>query len=397
MIWLLALLLIPALGLACVYVLARQRNVDRWLLPLIKQRLTHPAISSNGEKHILICFADHYEPRAQGADRAQGLRRVQRWHAEFPRQFARFLDSDGRPPRWSYFFPEEEYEPEYLDLLSDLCRQGLGEVEIHLHHDRDTPAGFQEKLTRFRDLLAQRHGLLSRHKITGELAYSFIHGNWALCNSRRDGLLCGVDQELGILKATGCYADLTYPSAPDGTQPPIVNTIYYAWDRPGTRASHHHGLRIGQGKPPDDALMLIQGPLMLDWGNCKWGFLPRLENGCLQGSQPPALRRLSTWMRAGVTVPGRPDWTFIKLHAHGAPENSHEALLGEPMVRFHEELAKRMREDPRFHVHYVSAREMYNLAKAAEAGFQGPVADALDFELVSNVALSPAASVALDS
>src|SRR5262249_21783598 len=89
------------------------------------------------------------------------------------------------------------------------------------------------------------------------------------------------------------------------------------------------------------------------------------------------------WLRARVQVPQRPDWFFVKLHAHGAIEASHEALLGAPMVRFHEDLARLAREEPRFHYHYVTAREMYNLARAAEAGWRGPVAGALDFELVS--------------
>ena len=61
---------------------------------------------------------------------------------------------------------------------------------------------------------------------------------------------------------------------------------------------------------------------------------------------------------------------------------SHEALLGEPMVRFHRDLADRARRDPSFHYHYVTAREMYNLVKAAEEGWKGTVADALDYHLV---------------
>jgi hypothetical protein len=45
-------------------------------------------------------------------------------------------------------------------------------------------------------------------------------------------------------------------------------------------------------------------------------------------------------------------------------------------------LAERAREDARFHVHYVTAREMYNLARAAEAGWDGTVEGARDFELM---------------
>ena len=88
-----------------------------------------------------------------------------------------------------------------------------------------------------------------------------------------------------------------------------------------------------------------------------------------------------------MQVPSRPDWFFVKLHSHGAWEapGNIDALLGQPMVRFHEALAKRARANPRFHFHYVTAREMYNLAKAAEAGWTGTVAEALDYQLVSNL------------
>ena len=85
-----------------------------------------------------------------------------------------------------------------------------------------------------------------------------------------------------------------------------------------------------------------------------------------------------------VQVRGRPDWYFVKLHCHGAAEDAHEVLLGGPMERFHEQLAEHARAHPNFRYHYVTAREMYNLIKAAEAGWKGPVAEALDFELLSN-------------
>jgi hypothetical protein len=58
------------------------------------------------------------------------------------------------------------------------------------------------------------------------------------------------------------------------------------------------------------------------------------------------------------------------------------------MVRFHEDLARRARQDPNFQFHYVTAREMFNLVRAAEAGWQGTVADARDYELVFNGAAS---------
>jgi hypothetical protein len=52
------------------------------------------------------------------------------------------------------------------------------------------------------------------------------------------------------------------------------------------------------------------------------------------------------------------------------------------MVQFHRDLADRARRDPCFHYHYVTAREMYNLVKAAEDGWRGAVAEALDYQMV---------------
>ncbi len=369
------ILVVTAIGLAAAEV--RRKHLARWLPAYWRGRRRLP--EPGREIHVLLCIADHYEPKAYGADRAQADRRVATWALRYPAQFGRFRDSDGRTPRHSFFYPSEEYEPELLDALADLCRQGFGEVEIHLHHDDDTSAGVRRNLESFRDLLVERHGLLGRDS-TGAIRYGFIHGNWALCNSRPDGKLCGVNDELAILRATGCYADFTFPSAPDVTQPPIINRIYYAEDRPGEPCSHETETARG--------LLMVQGPLVLDWTHRKFGLLPRTENACLQGTQPASMARLENWLRAGVQVPNRPDWYFVKLHAHGASEDAHEALLGESMVRFHEGLAERARREPTFHYHYVTAREMVNLARAAEAGFAGPVAEALDFEIVSNLKIT---------
>ena len=130
---------------------------------------------------------------------------------------------------------------------------------------------------------------------------------------------------------------------------------------------------------------------MLDWRRRKWGSSPRIENGCLQGNQPATIDRLDAWLKAGVQVPTRPDWYFVKLHTHGAPEENQRVLLGEPMVRFHRDLAL-AEADPDFHYHYVTAREMYNLVQAAEAGWTGTVNAARDYRLVFGGGL-PAAEV----
>jgi hypothetical protein len=332
--------------------------------------------------HLLLCLADHYEPYYGGVSQQQAVARVARWVEEYTKQLSCFHDADGRPPRHTFFYPVEQYDEEILDMLAGLCRRGFGEVEVHLHHDHDTAENLRKTLIDFRALLADRHGLLPRDRIDGAVKYGFIHGDWALDNSRPDGRCCGVDNELTVLRQTGCYADFTLPSAPGPTQTRIINSIYYARGLPGKRKSHDR--RIIQGcnpAPPDDALLLIQGPLGLDWSRRKWGFLPRLENGCFQASQSPDIARLPAWLRAKVQVSNRPDWYFVKLHCHGAPEESHFALLGEPMVRFHEALARTAEQNPAFHFHYVTAREMCNLVHAAENSWSGTVDEARDYRL----------------
>ncbi|HEV2946645.1 MAG TPA: hypothetical protein VGX70_04680 [Gemmataceae bacterium] len=372
-------------GLAWSLSYLRRRGVIRWLIPYVSQAPKRWAIRRGQPVHLLLCIADHFEPELGNAPRDVRDARVDLWVRNYPRLFGHFHDSDGRPPRHTFFYPLEAYEPAYLDALSGLCVKGFGEVEVHLHHDGDCADALRARLLEYKRLLAERHRLLARHRETGDLAYGFIHGDWALDNSRPDGRCCGVKNELDVLRQTGCYADFTMPSAPDEpTQTRKINSIYYAWGDPEQPKAHDWGMDVGAGPAPDDALLLIQGPLLLDWRRRKWGCLPRIENGCLQGNQLPTIDRLKLWLRAHVQVPSRPDWFFVKLHTHGCNEFNQPVLLGEPMVRFHQILAEQARQNADFHFHYVTAREMFNLVKAAEAGWTGSVVDVLDYHYLWN-------------
>ena len=374
-------LLLVLLAAACGYACLRRRGLHCWLGSYLLTTRRRRSLPAGEPVHVLLCIADHFEPHNGHASDEQADARVRRWTETYPAAFGNFHDSDGRTPRHTFFYPIEQYNPRHVDALASLCRTGHGEVEIHLHHDNDTSENLRQCLLHARDLLASRHDLLSRHRATGELAYGFVHGNWALDNSRPDGRRCGVNNELDVLRETGCYADFTLPSAPDLTQTRKINSIYYACDDPRRPKSHDSGINVGTGPAPNHALMLIQGPLLLDWGRRKWGLAPRIENGCVQENQCASLHRLDLWLRARVQVPRRPDWFFVKLHAHGANEAGQRALFGESMLHFHKQLARRSREQPLFQFHYVTAREMYNLVRAAEAGWTGSVDEARNFDL----------------
>ncbi|MFO0904078.1 MAG: hypothetical protein U0939_13825 [Pirellulales bacterium] len=336
---------------------------------LLRDGLSRPAA---GPRHVFLCVADHYEPDWGQAVDSQRMERVMRWVREYPRSIAGFADSLGRPPQHTFFFPLEEYRPRLLEKLAELVHRGYGDVEVHLHHDRDTSENLRDRLEWFKRELHDRHGLLQRDA-TGQIRYGFIHGNWALDNSRCDGRWCGVNDELTILRETGCYADFTMPSAPAGCQTSTINSIYYATDDPARPKSHDRGIVARCGRTPRaDQLLLVQGPLALDWSDRKFGCLPRLENGDLHADRPPSPRRIDLWLRAGVQVAERPDWTFVKLHTHGAKEANASVLLGEPMKRLHQALAQRAADDADFRFYYVTARQMADLVHAAERDERDP-------------------------
>ena len=291
----------------------------------------------------------------------------------------RHRDADGRHPQHGFFYPEEEYVEEHLVKIAALCADGFGEIEIHLHHDNDTQENFCRSMRRFCQTLHDKHGALSRDPRTGELAFAFIHGNWSLDNSRADGRWCGINNELILLRELGCYADFTLPSAPSDTQTSTINAIYYATDDPHKPKSHDHGERVRVGGSAVGDLMIVQGPLALNWRNRRFGVIPRIENSDIRRSCPPSPQRVDEWIRTGIHVEGRPEWVFVKIHTHGTQEGDMDTLLGPQMDAMHDLLEKTYNDGVNHVLHYVTAREVYNIVKAAEAGKQGDPAQWRDF------------------
>lgn len=368
-----ALVLLGAIAYAAAIVIGlRRRRVDIWWRDYrrhVRESRALPAPA--GPVHVIFAFVDHFEPRWGKADEATEHRRMDRWMSGYPALCEGHRDADGRPPRHSFFFPSEEYRPEHLEKLARLCEAGYGEVEVHLHHDDDTEAGLRANLAEFLERLADRHGVIPVDPATGQARWAFVHGNWALDNSRDDGRWCGVNNELTVLADMGCYADYTLPSAPSDTQTSTVNSIYYATDDPHGCKSHDTGTPVRAGGSPEGHLMIVQGPLCLRWKR-RFGLpVPAIENGDVRAGNPPTPERVDAWVRTGVRVKGRPEWVFVKVHTHGTQERDIEALLGEPVGRMFSHLESRYNDGERYRLHYVTAREMYNIAKAAEAGLPG--------------------------
>ena len=360
------------------------RAIDKWLPGYLASLLRRPR-HGGGLRHLVFCVADHFEPFRGGAGSKAARECVARWVDGYPASVAGLCDADGFGPCHTMFYPAEERDAPCLEALASLCERRSAEVEIHLHHRGDTAAGLAAKLSAFRDCLHAEHGLLGT-RVDGTPAYGFIHGNWALCNSRPDGDWCGVNEELGVLAETGCFADFTFPSAPSPTQPRTVNGIYRASDSAGRPRSHDRGRAVVLGRGADSAggrgeLMLIQGPLGLRWRQRKCGILPRVENAELTGVNPPSDERVDHWARTAVHVRGRPDVVFVKVHTHGCVEANERMLLGEPMRRAHASLQERYNDGRAWSLHYASAREVYNMVRALEDGMPGSPGEYRDYEI----------------
>ena len=345
-----------------------------WLPTCLRQK---PLPLPTGIKDVMIAVCDHFEPMHH-ADKTEAMNRMGRWKTEFPKNIKPFHDHDGVAPRHTCFYPVEQYDKDLLLEVEELVARSGAEVEVHLHHENDTPRKFSDKIKKGMDQL-QEHGFLPLDG-KGDPRFGFVHGDWALDNSHPLGSHCGVNNEITLLRELGCYADFTMPSAPDATQTRTINRIYYASDQRRPK-SHDQGvearvlttdpLAADVVDPRFGDLLMVQGPLGLNWKWRKNGIFPRLENADLTRINPPTAQRMDLWKHLHIHVTGRPEWVFIKLHTHGAPPPNNDIFLGDTYRRFHEHLTTHYTPEQGWRLHYVSAREMVNIVHAAEDGHRG--------------------------
>lgn len=336
------------------------RHAELWFPGYLRDR-TRRVLGRPATRRLWVGITDHYEPLCQKAPMETALRRVARWQETWPRiAHDAPRDSTGRMPCYSFFYPQEEYRSELLDPLAEMTQQGFGDVEVHIHHHRETAEGFIGKITDFCHRLRNDHGLLHDHR--GRMVFGFIHGNWALDNSRPDGLDCGLTGEIELLRDLGCYADFTMPSIPSPTQGRILNQIYWCTGTPGRPKAFDRGIEASVGGGSRGDLLMITGPAGLRFSG---RLVPRVEMGEIAHNDPPTRERVCRWLDLAPQIG---DEMFLKLHTHGAREDNADALLGTSthagglgqMFRWlHEETQKRSIE-----LRWASAYDMFCAVEA---------------------------------
>ena len=340
-------------------------------------------------KHIIITVANHFEPGwSEGGvlDHKTQMSRLADYHKMARGIGDSVRDADGTKFGHTNFYPAEQYHPDILDVMAEMQSDGLGEVEVHLHHGVDAPdnaENLRNSLLDFRDTLAERHKCLSRWDGVGDPMYAFVHGNLALANSC-DGKYCGVDNEMAVLRDTGCYADMTLPSAPDETQVTITNQLYEYTSDPNFAVPHRTGRRIEvNGKLPQLPL-LFTGPLGFNWSKRISGLpVPRIEDGSLTAALGSDISRFRQWSGANISVAGKPNWIFVKLYCHGFFDRDQSACIGEDAKRMFSEIVESTGKTGYSTVHFASAREAFNIAMAAVEGMSGNPHQYRDHHLLS--------------
>ncbi|MGV3721154.1 MAG: hypothetical protein ACO1SX_09615 [Actinomycetota bacterium] len=347
-----------------------------WLPDYVAGRMRPERVPEGVTRHLLFMFADHWEPSGGGADEATADRRLDEWATLYPKAAAAHCDADGRAPAHSHFYPYDEFRAQDLRALAELSHSGYGEVEMHLHHRDDTSASLtgkmQDAVGLYRDF-----GCLGAAP-DGNAAYGFVHGNWALDNSRHDcgRNFCGVNDELSVLQSTGCYADFTFPALGTGAQPRWANRIFRAQDDPTRPKSYNQGREAAVGVPPDNSFMLVPGPLAFHRSpDGRW----RLDDGQITGVNVPRPDRTDAWLSAHVHVKGRPEWTIVKVYSHGCTDRNRLPFLTRELDRLWSDLESRYNDGERWRLHYLTAREMYNVIRAAEDGRVGDPNDYRDY------------------
>ncbi len=340
-----------------------------WML-LCRQQA---AKRKSGTVHVLFCMCDHYEPGTGKVSINEGMRRVDELIEKYPSLADGHSDSNGFKPKRSWFFPPHYHKNGWPKKLVSLCERGYGEIEMHLHHGKQVPDTSENLRATLMRTIEEYSIFGIFGEANGRRQYGFIHGDWALDNSR-NGEFCGVNDEITILKETGCYADFTFPCYNEAN-PKQINSIYYATDNPKRSKSHNTGAPVcvgGYARHPDGSterdLMIIEGPWHPFFRGGRLSGL-RIFGDAIDNVQRETVRRSDSWVRTGIAVQGKENWIIVKTHTHGASNS--EVALGSEMHTLFSHLEATYRDRPGYALHYVTARELYNIIKAAEAGKLG--------------------------
>ena len=357
----------------------KTRYSQNWVPTYVGDVLKGRYTEAEKTQDMVFLLCDHWEPgKGESA-----LRTARAWLDTFESVASRHTDSNGRHFQYSWFYPIDNFDERIIERLARSASAGFGEIEVHWHHHHSDRESYQNELSRALVRFTKVGALVPAPD--AQPRFVFIHGNWTLDNSGNPRF-CGIDSEIDVLMENGCYADMTFPALGTSAQPSHINRIFYTLDTPEPKSYEINPMDSQVGRN-GKGLLLLQGPLGFNWRNP----LILIESGALDDSEGTGLngrirkpnsnadyfkpQRVHLWNNLGGRVVGREDVVFIKIHAHGVQQR--EVLLGgelEAMLAALETYCQKRK----IRLHYVTAREAYNLVRALEADSRGDLTDYYD-------------------
>jgi hypothetical protein len=165
----------------------------------------------------------------------------------------------------------------------------------------------------------------------------------------------------------------------ENSQPARVNEIYAAKDDDEAK-SYRTQLPLTTVRDGFADLVIFQGPLIFAPSMKLSRLFLDLDDGDIHHAKPGSATRVDRWVRANIHVPGHPEWIFIKIFAHGiSSDGDEEVVLGPSFDGALSYLESRYNDGRQYVLHYVTAREAYNLVRAAVDGRGGDPRTSFDY------------------
>lgn len=349
--WTLLVIIVVYSGIASIKIIKWQ--LYTWLPQYWSDQLNSQPRLAENEHHIIFTMVDHYEP---GENALESVKNNEEWLKKYEPVAQEIRDSYGNPFKYTWFYAYDQANDQVMRRLSQSVYAGLGEIELHWHHPQYDNKTFDKELEQAISWFKQYGAMVSR-PLPAKAQFAFIHGNWALDASTEK---CNVTSEISLLQKHGGYMDMTFSTIGVNAQPVnFINRLYYVEDSPQAK-SYDKGVEVEANKPVDNKFLIFQGPMGFNWKL-------EIEYGAVESYSLPTRERVEKWFDANIHVKNKPEWTFIKVYSHGIQSSD---IVSDHLTEMLQYLLA-VSSERNSKLHFMTAREAYNVVKAAEAGLQG--------------------------
>ena len=323
---------------------------------------------------IIFSSVNRFDPIDAGDDPELQTSIIKQWAELYPAIINGVLDSDGYPPKNTWFCPADESLSEILHPLLNLCDNGFGEMEVMIDIGGEPAVQDINKLAR----IIEKY----RHNGIPELENRNQTLNFAIITAVKEPIAQIEEREkvrkvLTSSEDLGGYADFTSP-VHSMIKRRKLNRIYDLSEQSRGPDKDEVAKSPGENSRDPGLFLNFPGPLFFNYEN--YSLLPYMDNAEISSEKPFERKRVENWIKANVHVAGKPEWLFLRTSTRGAKPDIANMLLGDDGRQMYMQLVDKF-SYPDYRLHFVTAREAYNIAAAAIDGHGGNPNDYRDYKI----------------